>query len=78
LDTGTCLGDGKLKLADPNAIMADPLFTDRANAPPDYTLTGSSPGSGTASDSTDRGAWGGTGTFNIPGQTQNYDVPMDW
>jgi hypothetical protein len=41
-----------------NDIFADPLFTDRAND--DYTLTGSSPGSGTASDSGDRGAWGGS------------------
>ena len=40
---------------DPNDIVDDPLFTDRAND--DYTLTGSSPGSGTASDSGDKGAW---------------------
>jgi hypothetical protein len=62
---------------DPNDIFDDPLFTDRANY--DYTLQVGSPGDGTASDSGDMGAWGGTGgTFNIPGQTQNYDVPMDW
>jgi hypothetical protein len=61
--TGTCLGDSKLKLADPNDILDDPLFTDRAND--DYTLTGSSPGSGTASDSGDKGGWGGS-------------YPIDW
>ena len=61
--TGTCLGDDKLKLTDPNDILDDPLFTDRAND--DYTLTGSSPGSGTASDSGDKGAWGGS-------------YPIDW
>ena len=65
-----------LKTQDPNDIVDDPLFTDRDND--DYTLTGSSPGSGTASDGGDRGAWGGTGTFNIPGQTENYNVFMDW
>ena len=43
-----------LKTQDPNDIVDDPLFTDRDND--DYTLTGSSPGSGTASDSGDKGA----------------------
>ena len=52
-----------LKTQDPNDIVDDPLFTDRAND--DYTLTGSSPGSGTASDSGDKGAWGGS-------------YPIDW
>ena len=52
-----------LKTQDPNDIVDDPLFTDRDND--DYTLTGSSPGSGTASDSGDRGAWGGS-------------YPIDW
>ncbi len=47
----------------PNDIFGDPLFTGMANDV--YTLTESSPGSGAASDSGDRGAWGGT-------------YPMDW
>ena len=61
--TGKCPGDSKLKLADPNDILDDPLFTDRAND--DYALTGSSPGFGTTSDSGDRGGWGGS-------------YPIDW
>jgi parallel beta-helix repeat protein len=52
-----------LKTQDPNDILDNPLFTNRAND--DYTLTGSSPGSGTASDSGDKGAWGGS-------------YPIDW
>jgi len=72
--TGTCLGDKKVKLADPNDILDDPLFTDRANddyrlcisaGNPDPSCTGTSPGSGAASDSGDMGAWGGS-------------YPIDW
>ena len=42
----------------PNDIIADPLYQNIATD--DYRLTGSSPGSGAASDSGDMGAWGGT------------------
>jgi hypothetical protein len=63
LDTGTCLGDNKWKLVDPNDIMTDPLFTDRPND--NYQLKptvsgGLSSSDRAASDSGDKGAWGGS------------------
>jgi parallel beta-helix repeat protein len=63
-----------LKTQDPNDILAPPLFTDRANddyrlcisaGNPDPSCTGTSPGSGAASDIGDMGAWGGTSTYRI-------------
>jgi len=63
-----------LKTQDPNDIVDDPLFTDRDND--DYTLTGSSPGSGTASDSGDKGACGVAATpltGNIDAAKSRYE-----
>ena len=82
-DCWQCPEGQTLKTQDPNDILDDPLFTDRVND--DYTLTLSSPGSECASDESssgacdgsDRGAWGGTGTFSTP-YGSGYSVSMDW
>ncbi|MFC1819014.1 right-handed parallel beta-helix repeat-containing protein [Thermodesulfobacteriota bacterium] len=75
-----------LKSQDPNDIFDDPLFTDRAND--DYTLTGSSPGAGTASDGDNSSCTGagtpyacctgsGTGTCEDRG-AWGGSYPIDW
>jgi parallel beta-helix repeat protein len=57
-----------------NDLFDDPVFLNRADD--DYYLDSSSPGIGWASDGTEMGAWGGTGTYSTPYGT--YNVPMDW
>ena len=67
-------------------LNVDPEFVNYPwTTSDDLQLTGSSPGSGAASDEsspgqgdgTDRGAWGGTGTYDTSFGT-GYGVPMDW
>jgi hypothetical protein len=65
-------------------IIADPLYQIPSIG--DFRLDTASPGYGAASDNTDMGAWGGTGTFSLPtGCTSgtnclvdSANVYMDW